>query len=233
MLFRSRESSPGRHVKPAFPPLPTPSPSAPSPAPDIAAMQRRIQELESEIAGVSLKQAPVQKPPVELSPLLLDPFSTQKEDTLTTSTRLGGTFHVHNDSTECGTGYEGGIPRSVTHKTRVFGQSHWINGIVLVSWVFSLCELVCRGLLYFYLGAGGGIMVYGGVDREGSPITSTDDFLVPRNFQTHRNPFPRRDIPCRRRHPALQIPCPNYQVPAHPRRPLSRTNPRSTTQRCR
>lgn len=96
-------------------------------------MQQRIRDLETKLAGASIKQTPVQQPPVELAPALSDPFRIQKENTLTTSTRVGGTFHVHNESSECGTGRDGGIPRSVTHKTRVFGQSHWINGIVLVS----------------------------------------------------------------------------------------------------
>ena len=127
-----RESGTIRHSDQALPLLPTPSSTASSPTPDVAAMQRRIRELESQLAGVSIKHPPAKSPPVELAPSLTDPFSTQTEDTLTTSTRLGGTFHVHNESSECGAGREG-IPRSVTHKTRVFGQSHWINGIVLVS----------------------------------------------------------------------------------------------------
>ncbi|OBT63714.1 hypothetical protein VE03_06182 [Pseudogymnoascus sp. 23342-1-I1] len=108
-------------------------------------MQRRIQELESELGRVPIKQAPAQKPPVQLAPSLLDPFATHKEDTVTTSTKLGGTFHVHNESSECGVGREGGIPRSVTHKTRVFGQSHWINGIVLFLGIPSLIESHFRG----------------------------------------------------------------------------------------
>ncbi|KFY73868.1 hypothetical protein V499_06076 [Pseudogymnoascus sp. VKM F-103] len=135
-----RESNASRRSEPAFPPLPTPSSSASSPAPDVAAMQRRILALESELAGVSIKQTPTQQPPMELAPALLDPFSTQKEDTVTTTTKLAGTFHVHNENTECGIGYEGGIPRSVTHKTRVFGQSHWINGIVLFLGIPKLIE---------------------------------------------------------------------------------------------
>ncbi|OBT82422.1 hypothetical protein VE02_09383 [Pseudogymnoascus sp. 03VT05] len=135
-----RESSASRHTEPTFPPLPTPSSSAPSPAPDVVAMQRRIRELESELAGASIKQPHAQQPPMELAPALLDPFSTQKEDTVTTTTKLAGTFHVHNENTEGGNGHEGGIPRSVTHKTRVFGQSHWINGIVLFLGIPKLIE---------------------------------------------------------------------------------------------
>ncbi|KFY95849.1 hypothetical protein V498_03088 [Pseudogymnoascus sp. VKM F-4517 (FW-2822)] len=141
-----RESNASRRSEPAFSPLPTPSSSAPSPAPDVPAMQRRIRELESQLAGVSIKQPPAPQPPVELAPTLMDPFALQKEeDTVTTSTKLGGTFHVHNESSELGTGREGGIPRSVTHKTRVFGQSHWINGIVLFLGIPSLIESHFRG----------------------------------------------------------------------------------------
>lgn len=122
-------------------------------------MQRRIKELESELAEVSIKQPPSQNPPVELAPSLTDPFSTQPEDTVTTSTRLAGTFHVHNESSECGAGRDG-IPRSVTHKTRVFGQSHWINGIVLVSWIFMLQVLTYGESLYL---SGRRDKIYGGV----------------------------------------------------------------------
>ncbi|KFY40155.1 hypothetical protein V494_03628 [Pseudogymnoascus sp. VKM F-4513 (FW-928)] len=140
-----REPSASRRSEQALNSLPTPSSSAASPVPDVAAMQRRIRELESELAGVSIKQTPSKNAPVELAPALFDPFSTQKEDTLTTSTKLGGTFHVHNESSECGSGRVGGIPRSVTHKTRVFGQSHWINGIVLFLGIPKLIETHFRG----------------------------------------------------------------------------------------
>ncbi|KFX94872.1 hypothetical protein O988_06103 [Pseudogymnoascus sp. VKM F-3808] len=140
-----REASASTRSEPAFHPMPTPSPSASSPAPDVAAMQQRIRELESKLARASITQTPVQRPPVELAPALLDPFQTQKETMVTTSTKLGGTFHVHNESSECGIGRDGGIPRSVTHKTRVFGQSHWINGIVLFLGIPKLIETHFRG----------------------------------------------------------------------------------------
>lgn len=48
------------------------------------------------------------------------------------STNLGGTFHVHCESSSSGQSQT--IARSVAHKTRLFGQSHWaVNAILLVS----------------------------------------------------------------------------------------------------
>lgn len=51
---------------------------------------------------------------------------------------LSGEFHsIHSVS---GPNQPGGASRSVWHKTRLFGQSHWVNGIVAVRCVFDLIE---------------------------------------------------------------------------------------------
>lgn len=51
---------------------------------------------------------------------------------------LSGEFHsLHSIS---GPNQPGGASRSVWHKTRLFGQSHWVNGIVSVRCVFDLIE---------------------------------------------------------------------------------------------
>lgn len=38
------------------------------------------------------------------------------------------------------------VTRSVTHKTRLFGQSHWVNAVGLVSVVPALCSFACLRL---------------------------------------------------------------------------------------
>ena len=44
---------------------------------------------------------------------------------------LGGTFHAHRDPRT--SNHSQGITRNVTHKTRLFGQSHWINTVTLIQ----------------------------------------------------------------------------------------------------
>lgn len=49
--------------------------------------------------------------------------------TQATSSRLSGTFYVH-----CETTTSGAIARSLSHKTRLLGQSHWeVGGVLLVG----------------------------------------------------------------------------------------------------
>lgn len=60
------------------------------------------------------------------------PASTTTSNIQKLSSGLGGTFHVHCESSS--SGQPQNIARSVAHKTRLFGQSHWaVNAILLVS----------------------------------------------------------------------------------------------------
>lgn len=53
--------------------------------------------------------------------------------TQTTSSTLGGTFHVHC-SNESSSNQPHGIVWGVSHKNRLFGQSHWaVNGVLQVN----------------------------------------------------------------------------------------------------
>ncbi|KAM5457734.1 hypothetical protein McanCB49686_002719 [Microsporum canis] len=58
-------------------------------------------------------------------------------DIYTTSSRIGGTFYIHREPSL--SDESTAIPRSITHKARSFGQSHWINMISLFE---DTCEIV-------------------------------------------------------------------------------------------
>ncbi|OIW27604.1 hypothetical protein CONLIGDRAFT_655445 [Coniochaeta ligniaria NRRL 30616] len=58
----------------------------------------------------------------------------------TASSRLGGTFHLHYGSGSPGQPHPA-IARSVTHKTRLFGLSHWAtSGVPLVRDIFEAID---------------------------------------------------------------------------------------------
>jgi hypothetical protein len=78
----------------------------------------RVRQLEDELSKHTLKS-------------VQSPTTTPRSDIQTTTSRLGGTFHVHCESDSSGQPLS--IARSITHKSRLFGQSHWeVNGILLV-----------------------------------------------------------------------------------------------------
>jgi hypothetical protein len=85
---------------------------------DVETLKNRIKQLEEQLSKATLM--PIQSPVLDLN-----------SNIETTTSRIGGTFYVHRDSRLIG--QPRAIARSVTHKTRVFGQSHWINGVALVS----------------------------------------------------------------------------------------------------
>jgi hypothetical protein len=49
----------------------------------------------------------------------------------TKTLHFAGNFYFHTEHREDGA--RQAIARSVTHKTRMFGQSHWVNSLGLVS----------------------------------------------------------------------------------------------------
>jgi hypothetical protein len=81
-------------------------------------LKLRIRELEDQLSKSTLRptQSPVPTPNTNIE---------------TTSSHLGGTFHAICESSSIG--QPQAITRSITHKTRLFGQSHWaVNGLLLV-----------------------------------------------------------------------------------------------------
>lgn len=93
-------------------------------ASDIEALKSEIRQLKEQLSKQTLKPAQGSSGAPE--------FQIE-----TRSSRMGGTFHIHGDNRLRGQPQL--IPRNLTHKTRLFGQSHWMNPFVLVS-VF--CSLV-------------------------------------------------------------------------------------------
>ncbi|KAK6392511.1 hypothetical protein LTR65_003642 [Meristemomyces frigidus] len=59
------------------------------------------------------------------------PVPAATSTTETASSKLGAAFHFQHDSGSSGQAQV--VTRSVMHKTRLFGQSHWIHGITLVG----------------------------------------------------------------------------------------------------
>lgn len=84
----------------------------PSPQ-DVESMKLKIRQLEEELAKLSPSS-------IQSS----DPKSSPK--TQMTTSQVGMTLYVHCEQPQA-------IIRSITHKTRVFGQSHWISGVAQVS----------------------------------------------------------------------------------------------------
>lgn len=78
-------------------------------------MKSKIRQLEEQLNRATAR--PVQPP-----------ASNSHIETSTSS--IGGTFHVHRENRSLGQRQV--ISRSVTHKARTFGQSHWVNIFPLV-----------------------------------------------------------------------------------------------------
>ncbi|KAK3381478.1 hypothetical protein B0H63DRAFT_475812 [Podospora didyma] len=75
---------------------------------DVDGLTRRIKQLEDQLSKVAPTSAPSPNP----------------NGIETTTSRIGGIIHVHREQ---------GISRSISHKKRLFGQSHWINAVVSLS----------------------------------------------------------------------------------------------------
>lgn len=80
-------------------------------------MKSRIRQLEEQLSKAT--QMSTQSP-----------VPTSNSNIETTTSSIAGTFYVHESRL---LGKAQVISRSVMHKTRLFGQSHWINGVALVS----------------------------------------------------------------------------------------------------
>ncbi|UNI15444.1 hypothetical protein JDV02_001978 [Purpureocillium takamizusanense] len=73
----------------------------------------------------------------------LRPLAEGLEGTIqTTSTHIGGTFHIEVDERLASKAR--GSSRNIIHKTRVFGQSHWVNGVSMVLQIPPVLESELR-----------------------------------------------------------------------------------------
>jgi hypothetical protein len=87
---------------------------------DSLRLKLRVRQLEYQLSKANIIPIPSRAS---------TPNSTITE---TTNSRLGGTFHVHCESTPSDQPQV--IARSLTHKTRLLGQSHWeVNSVLLVN----------------------------------------------------------------------------------------------------
>lgn len=77
-------------------------------------LKLRIKELEAQLS----KLAPVQSPVV-----------TPRLNIETTASHIGGTYHVHCEKLP---GQDESVARGITHKSHLFGQSHWEVNVVLM-----------------------------------------------------------------------------------------------------
>lgn len=96
-----------------------------------------LPDAHSQSMGLQLKRRQIEQLQRSTPPSSIQsqqPRSTTAANIQKLSTSLSGTFHVN-----CETGslaQPQTIARSVAHKTRLFGQSHWaVNGVLLVSTV--------------------------------------------------------------------------------------------------
>lgn len=110
---------PSNAPTPLLPPTSSNSPSSF----ELEAMKSRIVELEEKLSQVTSNAASV------YSVTASSPALTHNVQTITS---FAGTIDVLQDSRAFGRTHP--ISRSVAHKNRVFGQSHWMNGFIVVGY---------------------------------------------------------------------------------------------------
>lgn len=87
---------------------------------NIDLMQSRIRNLEQQLSKATSKAVQITKT-----------AATPATDIETTSSKFAGTFHVHGSNASSALfGRSALMSRSISHKTRLLGQSHWMNGAV-------------------------------------------------------------------------------------------------------
>jgi hypothetical protein len=94
------------------------TPASQPSARDVESVKSRIRQPEEQLSKATQKSTQ--------SSVL-----TSNSNIQTTTSSIAGTFYVHHESRLLGQAQV--ISRSVTHKTLLFGQSHWMNGVALVS----------------------------------------------------------------------------------------------------
>ncbi|KAJ0419389.1 hypothetical protein BJY00DRAFT_324420 [Aspergillus carlsbadensis] len=113
--------------------IPTPSSEQFSQHTETARLELRIRQLESQLETANATATAAQaRTPVSVE-------SGAVSGVETTSTRLGGTFHLHYRQGASGNSEP--IVQSVSVKARMFGQSHWsVGGVSLIREIFTILE---------------------------------------------------------------------------------------------
>ncbi|KAF2656356.1 hypothetical protein K491DRAFT_704075 [Lophiostoma macrostomum CBS 122681] len=110
-------SSPSNHASPA----------------ELVSMRKRIQQLEDQLSRASLRTHHTHLPSLDLRP------DSKIESSTST---MGGTFYVRQESRMVGRSQA--ISRTVLHKTRLFGQSHWVNGLAFLRDLIEIADPLMR-----------------------------------------------------------------------------------------
>lgn len=95
------------------------SPQAQGSAQELDDLKNRIRKLEDQLSKTSIRSPTIRYPGGE---------STSEADTSTAL--LDGTFHFQQQAHEVG--QPQAVARGFSHKSRVFGKSHWVNSIAPV-----------------------------------------------------------------------------------------------------
>jgi hypothetical protein len=93
-----------------------PTPVSQSSVQELDMLRNRVRQLESQLSSNSA---------TPLQSHISTPASTLE----TSTSRLGGTFHLHSQRQHVGAL---ATPRAISHKSRFFGQSHFVCGLPLV-----------------------------------------------------------------------------------------------------
>ncbi|KAF2630996.1 putative C6 transcription factor [Macroventuria anomochaeta] len=99
---------------------------------ELESMKLRIQELEEQLSQVS---TPASSAP-SVTPKFVSWLPSHSTDQIKST--LGGTFDVIQESRLFGQAQA--VVRSVAHKNRVFGQSHWISSFTLFRDIIEMIE---------------------------------------------------------------------------------------------
>ncbi|KAJ4290529.1 hypothetical protein N0V90_010746 [Kalmusia sp. IMI 367209] len=101
-------------------------------------MRSRITHLEDQI-GNALSSSTRSAPPAPPAPPAPSLAATAVSSIETAESRIGGTFYIHHGNPALGQSPK--MHRNLTHKKRMYGQSHWMNlSLVLVKDIAQMID---------------------------------------------------------------------------------------------
>ena len=95
------------------------TPASQSTARDVELLKFKVKQLEERLSKVGKSSVKSAAP-------------SPNWDYRTTTSHIAGTFHVHREPPS--EGQAATMSRTIIHKTRMFGQSHWMYGVAQVSY---------------------------------------------------------------------------------------------------
>lgn len=117
--------SSGQTPQSSFPVCSSTTPSTPASnlsAVEVESLRYRIKQLEDRLSQDTRGDASSNAP-------------SPNVDIRKTTSQIGGTFYTQREAPTAS--HAPIISRSIMHKTRLFGQSHWMNGVAQVSLISS------------------------------------------------------------------------------------------------